>query len=57
MIVPDARGFTIGSPENEVGRDAADEQQFGPIRIGKPYAVGRFEITRGQIATSSVRPG
>ncbi len=56
VIVPDARGFTIGSPENEVGR-GADEQQFGPIRIGKPYAVGRFEITRGQIATSSVRPG
>ncbi|MFM9882144.1 MAG: formylglycine-generating enzyme family protein [Burkholderiales bacterium] len=56
VIVPDARGFTIGSPENEVGRDA-NEQPFGPIRIGKPYAIGRFEITRGQIAATSVRPG
>ena len=36
--------FTIGSGLNEIGRDL-DEGPRGQIVLGKPIAVGRFEVT------------
>jgi formylglycine-generating enzyme required for sulfatase activity len=49
MIVVPAGSFTIGAPGNEVDRTEAE----GPprqLRFDHPFAVGRFEITRGQFA-------
>ena len=53
VIIPDPNGFTIGTPESlaMLGRKA-DEKPFGPIRFAKPYAIGKFEITR--ISSSQV---
>lgn len=47
MIVVPAGSFTIGSPPDEAGR-AQDEGPQKQIQIGRPFAVGRYEITRGQ---------
>jgi formylglycine-generating enzyme required for sulfatase activity len=57
VIVPDPNGFTIGTAESEAkwGRDN-DEKPFGPIKFARPYAIGRFEITRGQFASSGIKP-
>lgn len=55
VIVPD-RDFTIGSPKGEKGRED-DEGPFGPIRFVAPYAIGRFEVTRGQFERSGVAGG
>jgi formylglycine-generating enzyme required for sulfatase activity len=57
VIVPDPNGFTIGTAESESkwGRDN-DERPFGSIRFARPYAIGRFEITRGQFASSGIKP-
>ena len=52
VIAPD-RDFTIGSPQDEKGRDG-DEGPFGPIRFAAPFAIGRFEVTRGQFERSGV---
>ncbi len=52
VIVPD-RDFTIGSPQDEKGHED-DEKPFGPIRFAAPYAIGRFEVTRGQFERSGV---
>jgi formylglycine-generating enzyme required for sulfatase activity len=56
VIVPDPKGFTIGSPASEQGRDT-DEKQFGPVQFAKPYAIGKFEVTRAQFKASGVQPG
>jgi formylglycine-generating enzyme len=53
VIVPD-REMTIGSPNNEVGRVYYEDQLAG-VRP-RPYAIGRFEITRAQFGASGVRP-
>lgn len=47
MVVVPAGRFVIGSPSDEPGR-AADEGPRTPIAIGTPFAVSRFEVTRGQ---------
>ena len=47
MIVVPAGRFLIGSPSGERGR-GADEGPQTPIEIRAPFAIGRFEITRGQ---------
>ncbi|WP_341674852.1 SUMF1/EgtB/PvdO family nonheme iron enzyme [Niveibacterium sp. SC-1] len=52
VIVPEG-DFTIGSPEDEAGRDS-NEVQFGPIRFAAPYAIGRFEVSRAQFEPSGV---
>jgi formylglycine-generating enzyme required for sulfatase activity len=44
MIVVSAGAFLMGSPASEAGRDLNE----GPVRtvtIGKPFAVGKFEVT------------
>jgi formylglycine-generating enzyme required for sulfatase activity len=56
VIVPDPKGFTIGSPESEQGRQT-DEKQLGPIRFAKPFAIGKHEVTRAQLRASGVQPG
>lgn len=55
VIVPDPKGFTIGSPKSEQGRQT-DEKQFEPIRFSKLYAIGKFEVTRAQFKASGVQP-
>jgi len=47
MVVIPAGTFTIGSPADEPGR-AEDEGPQRTVRIARPFAAGRFEITRGQ---------
>ena len=47
MIVAPAGTFTIGSPADELGR-RDDEGPQREIRIAKPFAVGRYEVTRRQ---------
>lgn len=47
MIVVPAGSFTIGSPPEEAGR-RNDEGPQRVIRVGRPFAVGRYEITRRQ---------
>ena len=47
LIVPAGR-FTMGSPGNEPQRDK-DEAQIH-VTIAKPFAVGKFEVTRGEFA-------
>ena len=47
MVVVPAGSFMMGSPETEDGwRDR--EGPLHLVRIGKPFAVGRFEVTRDQ---------
>ena len=57
VIVPDPNGFTIGTAESEAkwGREN-DEKPLGPIKFARPYAIGRFEVTRGQFASSGIKP-
>jgi formylglycine-generating enzyme len=47
MIVVPAGTFTIGSPPDELGR-RDDEGPQTRIRISRPFAVGRYEVTRRQ---------
>jgi sulfatase modifying factor 1 len=47
MIVVPAGAFTIGSPPDELGR-RDDEGPQKDIRIGQPFAVSRYEVTRQQ---------
>jgi len=54
MIVVPAGSFTMGSPENEIGRpsykDIDDEDPQHEVTISKPFAVGRFLVTVDQFA-------
>jgi formylglycine-generating enzyme required for sulfatase activity len=47
MIVVPAGTFTIGSPPDEPGRREVEGPQK-EIRIGRPFAIGRYEVTRRQ---------
>ena len=47
MVVVPAGEFTMGSPESEELR-ADDEGPQHPVTISKAFAVGKFEVTRGQ---------
>jgi formylglycine-generating enzyme required for sulfatase activity len=47
MVVVPAGHFTMGSPTNEPER--FDEEQL-PVSIAKPFAVGRYALTRGEFA-------
>jgi formylglycine-generating enzyme required for sulfatase activity len=50
MVVVPAGYFTMGSPPNEEGRFDGEGPQHG-VTIGKPFAVGRFAVTRGEFET------
>ena len=45
MAVVPAGSFTMGSPENEVGRNKNEGPQHH-VTIPQPFAVGRHEVTR-----------
>jgi formylglycine-generating enzyme required for sulfatase activity len=49
MVVVPAGRFTMGSPSTERGHEEEREKQV-PVTIGKPFAVGRFAVTRGEFA-------
>ncbi len=60
MVVVPAGSFIMGSPLDEDGHHS-DEEPAHRVTIAKPFAVGRFEITRGQfltfVAATGHRPG
>lgn len=47
MVVVPAGGFTMGSPENEAARHENEDPQH-QVTIAKPFAVGKFEVTRDE---------
>jgi formylglycine-generating enzyme required for sulfatase activity len=49
MVVVPAGSFTMGSPASETGRDN-DEGPQHRVTIGKPLAVGKFDVTVDQFA-------
>ena len=49
MVVIPAGRYSMGSPANEPGR-SPDEAPQHNVTLAKPFAVGRFEITRGEYA-------
>ena len=50
VVVPSGR-FRMGSPESEEGRrDDGREGPVHPVTIGRPFAVGVYEVTRGEFA-------
>ncbi len=49
MVVLPAGTFTMGSPDNEPGR-FPDEGPQHDVRIAKPFAVGKFDVTKDEFA-------
>lgn len=47
MVVVPAGDFMMGSPVTEAGR-FDNEGPLRSVRLGQPFAVGKFEVTRGQ---------
>jgi formylglycine-generating enzyme required for sulfatase activity len=50
MVVVPAGSFAMGSPAGETERSGTEGPQH-EVTIAKPFAVGRFAITRGEYAT------
>jgi formylglycine-generating enzyme required for sulfatase activity len=50
MVVVPSGHFTMGSPESEPEHVGFESPQH-EVTIGKPFAVGRFAVTRGEFAT------
>lgn len=59
MVILPAGGFMMGSPDSEAGRDN-DEGPRRRVRIPRPFAVGKYEVTNEEyaafLATNSVFP-
>jgi formylglycine-generating enzyme required for sulfatase activity len=49
MVAVPAGAFAMGSPATEESRDDTEGPQH-PVRIGKPFALGKFEVTVDQFA-------
>ena len=49
MVVLPSGSFTMGSPGHETGRDD-DEGPQRVVTLARPFALGRYELTRGQFA-------
>src|SRR5262245_43196002 len=49
MVVLPAGSFTMGSPANESGRNSWEYPQH-LVKIARPFAVGKFEVTVDQFA-------
>ncbi|MBI6555330.1 formylglycine-generating enzyme family protein [Pseudomonas veronii] len=67
MVVLPAGTFTMGTPDDEVGREP-DESPMHAVTFAKPFAMSRFQITAGEwdsyirqtgvkIADGDTRPG
>uniref|UniRef100_UPI003C7A1EB4 dihydropyoverdine dehydrogenase n=1 Tax=Pseudomonas veronii TaxID=76761 RepID=UPI003C7A1EB4 len=67
MVVLPAGTFTMGTPDDEVGREP-DEGPIHAVTFAKPFAMSRFQITAGEwdsyirqtgvkIADGDTRPG
>ncbi|NWC57531.1 formylglycine-generating enzyme family protein [Pseudomonas sp. Y39-6] len=67
MVVLPAGTFTMGTPDDEVGREP-DEGPMHAVTFAKPFAMSRFQITAGEwdsyirqtgvkIADGDTRPG
>jgi formylglycine-generating enzyme required for sulfatase activity len=56
MVVVPSGSFTMGSPRTERDRDP-DEGPQHAVTIGKPFAVGKFHVTRDQFAAFVVATG
>jgi formylglycine-generating enzyme required for sulfatase activity len=53
VMVPYGVSFTMGSPDNELDRDPElnkDESPQHSVKIARPFAVGKFHVTRDQFA-------
>ena len=47
MIVVSSGSFTLGSPQHEAGT-YGNERPMRPVAISEPFAVGVYEVTRGE---------
>ena len=56
MVVIPEGNFMMGSRASEIGRQN-HESPVHPVHISKPFAIGKFEITRGQFAIFSKETG
>lgn len=56
MVVVPAGSFTMGSPASEPGREE-DEGEQRRVTFARDFAVGRFEVTRGQYAAFTSATG
>jgi formylglycine-generating enzyme required for sulfatase activity len=50
MVVVPAGEFLMGAPSHEADRSDSEGPQ-SKVTIGRPFAVGRFAVTRGEFAT------
>jgi formylglycine-generating enzyme required for sulfatase activity len=51
MVVVPAGTFTMGSPSDEERHPGSNQREDQvPVAIAKPFAVGRFSVTRGEFA-------
>jgi len=48
MVLIAGGTFQMGSPQDEAGRDSDEAEHT--VTIGKPYAIGRCEVTRGEFS-------
>lgn len=55
MVVLPAGSFTMVSPGHEAERDD-DEEPQRVVTVRQPFALGRYEVTRGQFAAFVRRP-
>ncbi len=56
MVVVPSGSFKMGSPPNEAGRDG-DEGPARRVRINKPFAIARNELTRREFAAFEKETG
>jgi formylglycine-generating enzyme required for sulfatase activity len=56
MVVVPAGSFTMGSPAGESDR-SSDEGPQHTVTIGRPFAVGKFHVTRDQFAVFANETG
>ncbi len=49
MVVAPAGSFMMGSPEKEEGHQSSEAPQH-KVTIAKPFAVGRYAVTRGEFS-------
>ena len=47
MVVLPAGTFTMGTPDDEVGREP-DESPMHDVTFAKPFAMSRFQVTAGE---------